>query len=84
MLTMYVDQYFLCDITYLVAAVPVDGSHETDGLYAIQILLRVADRAVPLCPLYPTAHARNVAFEALGAMVQAWDAAMAAEDEEDA
>jgi hypothetical protein len=83
MLTMYVDQHFLCDITHLVAAVPVDGSHATDGLYAIQILLRVADRAVPLCPLYPTVHARDRALEALGAMVQEWDAAMAAEDEEE-
>jgi hypothetical protein len=84
MLTIYSDPHFVCDITHLVAAVPVDGSHDTDGMYAIQILLHVQDRAVPLCPLYPTAHARNVAFEALGAMVQAWDAAMAAEDEEDA
>lgn len=70
--TMYVDDYALLDVSYLVHAFPLNpcAEHPTDPEeWLIACLLHVGKKAHRCTLSYPTRALRDEAFEAIGAML---------------
>jgi hypothetical protein len=70
--TMYVDDYTVLDVSYLIHAFPLNpcAEHPTDPEeWLIAALLHVGKKAHRATLSYPTRQLRDKAFEAIGAMV---------------
>lgn len=79
MSTMYVDQYAMLDVSFLIAATCLDGHGAADGASLIACLLGVGTHTEHVVLAYPTAAERDSAFQAMGQLVRAQDALSAGE-----
>lgn len=69
--TVYVDEYSVVDVHYIVDATPVDPCEEHDGdEWRIFIILHVGHNAFPVAHTYPTRQRRDEAFEKITALLQ--------------
>ena len=70
--TMYVDEYAILDVSYLVHAFPLNPCAEHPGdpeAWLIAGLLHVGKKAHQVTLSYPTRQLRDAAFETIGAML---------------
>ena len=67
----YIDSCLIVNVDYLIEAHCMNGQAEFDGIYMISCLVKHHDVLKEVGGVYASREARDVAFQALGALITA-------------